>query len=947
MATNTKQPKQDNWKSLLKSKFDHFVEHRWLNLGLLGKMSALVIFGVFSLTAIFAVIGISSARQTTQQALTERMKFAQLTAELLDTSLFNLSYSLTRLAEFPLLNDPEKHQQEIKNFFENVRIFDHGVHLIDSQGIDRFYTEQTTHLEINWQDIPAIQDALAGSKTPSISIISEDPSSMVIAAPVFNETGEVSGALVAMLDLANTRIFPSRGSFDLGTSGTLDILDQSGFIIHSSHPQRIMQIETKDAIVQRLFESDETGVETCLGCTYDLDFQFVDQVVAFAPLQQVPWGVVIRQDVTEAFRPVRTLMFEIFVLGAFTITGALAMVWLTTRSVITPIQSLTEAAGRIAAGDLDTPIKQHMEDWPLRHIRRRDEIGDLVNSFDKMRYQLKQSIDEIQTWNQELDQRVQERTQQAFKAQLEAQSARDDLVAIINALDDELVVINVDNFTVQQMNKAAHDHHTKFIRDTLTQRCYEMFHDGSPCQDPDCDCPLPAVIERKESVRVTQVRRSEHNNQERYFDIVASPMFDAQGKITRIVELTRDVTEEKRIKEDLVRKNQQLAILNKISTTVNETLDLTEMLERALSEVLRLTGIDVGAIFLLNESLGDLNLMAHKGLSKEAAQLAAQLGMLDGSCGGVIERGQLAIVPDITRYRGKRASSLVKEHLKSLMHVPLTTKRCTLGSMCVATREKNSFRKEDQELLTAIGSQIAVAIENARLYAEVQHKEHIRAVLYKKIVNAQEDERRRIARELHDDISQALTALIFSAEEGLEMSDPEKIKHRLQSMRDIIQNTLDGVHQIIFDLRPSMLDHLGLVPAMRWFAETHLESRGARVTIKQDKPLKRLSPELETALFRVVQEAITNIARHSAARNVELNIHLDQDELCVDIIDDGIGFEINSVTISPDSGRGLGLLGMEERLELLDGEVTIEAAEGAGTKVFIRVPINGKENIHV
>lgn len=944
MATDKNHILQFNWKTRLKAWIDHLIEQRWLNLGLLGKMSALVIVGVISLIGIFAVIGISSARQTTQQALAERMKFAQLTAELLDTSLSNLSNSLTRLAQFPLLSNPEAHQDEIKSFFRSVMVFDHGVHLINKQGIDHFLTEDTSHPEIDWLEIPAVKNALAGNNSSNISLLSEGQSSMVIAAPVTNEDGVISGALVAILDLSNARIFPSRSSFDLGETGTLDILDQSGFIIHSSQPQRIMQIETKNAILQRMFESDETGVETCLGCTYDRDLQFVDQVVAFAPLQQAPWGVVIRQDVTEAFTPVRTLMFEIFVMGAFTITGALAMVWLTTRSVITPIQSLTEAAGRIAEGDLDTPVKQQMEDWPLRHIPRRDEIGDLLNNFDKMRLQLKQSIDEIQAWNQELDQRVQERTQQALSAQLEAQSARDDLVAIINALDDELVVINADNYSVEQMNKAAFEHHKSNITDVSKQRCYEMFHEGNPCQNPDCECPLPTVIERKESIRVTQVRRNEHNHQERYFDIVASPMFDTEGKITRIVELTRDVTEEKRIKEDLVRKNQQLAILNKISTTVNETLDLTEMLERALSEVLILTGIDVGAIFLLNDSLGDLNLMAHQGLSKDAAQLAAQLGMLDGSCGGVIERGQLAIVPDLTRYRGKRASSLIREHLKSLMHVPLSTKRCTLGSMCVATREKNSFRKEDEELLTAIGSQIAVAIENARLYAEVQHKEHVRAVLYKKIVNAQEEERRRIARELHDDISQALTALIFSAEEGLDLSDPSEIKLRLRNMRDIIQNTLDGVHQIIFDLRPSMLDHLGLVPAMRWFAESHLESKGARVTIKQDTPIKRLSPELETALFRVVQEAITNIARHSAARNVELSIRLNQGELCVDIVDDGIGFEINSVTISPDSGRGLGLLGMEERLELLNGELTVEAAPGAGTKVFIRVPINGKDN---
>jgi PAS domain S-box-containing protein len=946
MANTENETVLDHWKARLKTWLGRLIEQRWLNLGLLGKMSALVIIGVISLIGIFALLGISSARQTTQQALNERMKFAQLTAELLDTSLFNLSSSLTRLAQFPLLDDPAINQAEIQNFFNSVIVFDQGVHLVNKNGVDEFFTEENSHPEVGWTDILAVQNALAGNQGANISLLSEEQPSIVVAAPVFTENGSVGGALVAILELSNTRIFPSKVDFNLGETGTLDILDQSGFIIHSSHPQRIMQKETKDAILNRLFESDETGVETCLGCTYDPDLQFVDQVVAFAPLQQAPWGVVIRQDVTEAFMPVRILMFEILFMGALTIAGALVLVWLTTRSVITPIQSLQESAGRIAQGDLDTPVKQHMEDWPLRHIRRRDEIGDLVNSFDQMRHQLKQSIEEIQAWNQDLDRRVQERTQQALDSQLEAQSTRDDLVAIINALDDELVVINVEDFSVQQMNKAAISHHGLPPDELFGQSCYDIFHEGNPCQNPNCECPLPSVLERKESVRVTQVRKNGHKHQDRYLDIVASPMFGADGKVTRIVELTRDVTEEKRIKEDLVRKNQQLAILNKISTTVNESLDLTEMLERSLSEILRLTGIDVGAIFLLNESLGDLNLMAHQGLSKEAAQLAAQLGMLDGSCGGVIERGQVAIIPDISRYRGKRANSLIQEHLKSLMHVPLTTKGCTLGSMCVATREKHSFGKEDEELLTAIGSQIAVAIENARLYAEVQHKEHIRAVLYKKIVNAQEDERRRIARELHDDTSQALTALIFSAEEGLELSNTQEIKERLHSMRNIIQNTLDGVHQIIFDLRPSMLDHLGLVPAMRWFAETHLESKGARVTIKQETPIKRLSPELETALFRVVQEAITNVARHSAARNVELSIRLESNEICVDIIDDGIGFEINTVTISPDSGRGLGLLGMEERLELLNGELNVEAAPGAGTKVFIRVPINGMELTH-
>ncbi len=336
--------------------------------------------------------------------------------------------------------------------------------------------------------------------------------------------------------------------------------------------------------------------------------------------------------------------------------------------------------------------------------------------------------------------------------------------------------------------------------------------------------------------------------------------------------------------------------------------------------------------------------MAHQGSWLKAAQLASQLGMLDGSCGGVIERGQVAIVPDIKRYRGKKARSLIEEQLSSLMHVPLKAKGCILGSMCVATKERHAFAKDDEDLLTAIGRQIAVAIENTRLYAELQQKEHIRAMLYKKIINAQEEERLRIARELHDDISQALTALIFTTEEGLELSNKTQFKSHLRKIRNVLQKTLDGIHQIIFDLRPSMLDHLGLIPAIRWFAETHLEPKGIRVSITQKESIQRLPEDIEITLFRVIQEAIVNIARHSAARNVDLSICHDENEIEVSIIDDGIGFDLSEVKISPDSWRGFGLLGMQERLELLDGSLFIETSPGFGTKVLIKMPFNRKEN---
>ncbi len=135
-----------------------------------------------------------------------------------------------------------------------------------------------------------------------------------------------------------------------------------------------------------------------------------------------------------------------------------------------------------------------------------------------------------------------------------------------------------------------------------------------------------------------------------------------------------------------------------------------------------------------------------------------------------------------------------------------------------ATRCEREFDAAARDLLYAIGSQIAVAIENARLSAELQRRERLRGELLRKVISAQEEERKRIARDLHDDTSQALTALLYAVDEALELSDPVEIRRTLQGMRAVSQRTLDGVHKLIFDLRPSILDHLGLAPALRWFA---------------------------------------------------------------------------------------------------------------------------------
>jgi signal transduction histidine kinase len=721
------------------------------------------------------------------------------------------------------MDNPQADIDRWKPIFEQDFNPVQGVYLLD---LDKHLLASTeTEPNINWEDV-TLTENLDHAAARIISTEGLPRPYALIAIPVIDSTSEQpDGILTAVLDLSNPDIFISSGSLDLEQGGTLQILDNQGQVLVSTNPDRTLTESTLERITDQLFTQDTPMFEACLGCaTNELES---GTVIAFSALSQAPWGVVIWHESQELFAPVRRIGFQTVILGALAILGALVLVTLTTRSVIAPVQTLTDATQKIGEVQFDTSALKSVEcnlatTLARKSHRRRDEIGALANSFIAMCTRLQESMEEIQSWNRELDARVQART-------------------------------------------------------------------------------------------------------------------------------------------------QQLSILNAVALTVNQSLNLEDILNRALDEVLQLTGIDVIAIFIQDATRGQLELKAHRGLSKKAAQLAYQVGMLDGSCGGVMELGRTIVVPDISAYRGRGARSLQRENITSLVHVPLMTKGWALGSMCVGTHNSIHISDEEQKLLEAIGNQIAIAVENARLYADVQRKERVRGELFKKALAAQEDERKRIARELHDEVSQSLTALLYDAEDGLELDQLPVIKKRFQSICDLTQHTLNSIHKLMFDLRPSMLDQLGLIPAMRWLAETRLEPKGVRVNVFTNSNLSllngendhhRLSSEIETALYRVVQEAINNIARHAAARNVEIGLFLNDGVASVNITDDGIGFDLTELSMEAikninsedfqfsENTRGLGLLGMQERIELLGGELEIDTTPGSGTQIHIRVPIQERSLIY-
>ncbi|MEW5718430.1 MAG: GAF domain-containing protein [Chloroflexota bacterium] len=773
-------------KNVRGSLFRLFSLSFWLNLSLTMKMTLMVLVGLTALIGFFGFLSVSAMQQVTARALQERTALAQLAANHTDYVLGNAQAFLEATASRETFHQSAARvaQQDIlRDSIKDSGSLFRQLWLVDPTGTVRVAEPALTAPPVL---PPALAEIYSGTRfvVTSVDLPTLGPA-IIAATPVRDGTGQINGALLARLDLSGVEISAPIQAVTLGKTGYLEIIDTNGLIVLSTRSQHLLRAADHGDSLVAMIREGRSVVTNCHNChTTDLGADRELEVIAFAPLKRAPWGVVVRQTEAEAFASARQLQGQIVLVGVMSVLGAAVLVWLTTRSVIAPVQDLTVAAKRIARGDLETPVQ----------IQRGDEIGTLANSFDDMRARLQRSIAEVQALNRDLDARVQERT-------------------------------------------------------------------------------------------------------------------------------------------------RELSALNTVAVTVAQPFHLRELLDQALAQVLRVIDVQAGAIFLLDEETHTLNLHARCGASEQAAQSMMTLHLDDSACGGVIEKGHPVVVPDLSYYRSSAGRSLWAAGLCALVHVPLISRGVALGTMCVATAQPRDYQPEELDLLMAIGSQIAVGIENARLYDELARRDQLRGVLLDKVIAAQEDERKRIARDLHDDTSQSLSALIYSLE-AIEASCPNlPMQTALTTMRQRVTQILDGIHKLIFDLRPSMLDHLGLFVSLRWYAETHLQPLGMRVSLEERGAPRRLPSKTETALFRVVQEAINNVAKHSGARNVQLSFECYDGLVQIVVADDGIGFDVADAARSTDRQRGLGLVGMQERVGLLGGQISLVSAPGHGTQISIRMPV--------
>jgi len=261
------------------------------------------------------------------------------------------------------------------------------------------------------------------------------------------------------------------------------------------------------------------------------------------------------------------------------------------------------------------------------------------------------------------------------------------------------------------------------------------------------------------------------------------------------------------------------------------------------------------------------------------------------------------------------------------LRVPIVIRGAPFAHLYLAAKgNAQFFTGEDEELVHALATQAAVAIEMS---------ERVARDSLRRVVAAQELERRRLSRELHDETAQTLTSVLLGLQAIADAPASDRAIAETERLRELVTQTLQDVRRLAVELRPKALDDFGLMPALRRLGTGFSEQTGIRVEVESMLGDDRLPSEIETALYRIVQESLTNVVKHARAGSVSVLVTRKSGSVIAVIEDDGQGFDTGA-------GReeGLGLVGMEERVALLNGRLQIESSEGAGTTIVAEVPLS-------
>jgi signal transduction histidine kinase len=374
---------------------------------------------------------------------------------------------------------------------------------------------------------------------------------------------------------------------------------------------------------------------------------------------------------------------------------------------------------------------------------------------------------------------------------------------------------------------------------------------------------------------------------------------------------------------------RELSVMFETCRTLGASLDVNQLINDALTKIVTLLDpMIAGSVYLYDQPDHALTLRACKMHRTQPPLSDAEIKVERRAASEAFDKSQIAY--------GSEAKTGT-----SFIAVPLVAQGRTVGALCLAHRAAFS----NYAVIQTVAQHLGMALANAHLYTEVQDKEKLRGQLLERAVAAQEEERKRIARELHDEMGQMLTALGVGLG-GVEQTmaqDTELARYQIAELKNMMMRAIDSLRQFISDLRPSVLDDMGLVAALRWIAQQYAERTGLAMNVEVIGAKRRLASQIETVLFRIAQEGLNNIARHARATRATVRLEFIDASVFLIIEDDGCGFSVDQVLGAHPTQRAWGLLGVQERVTLVGGKFKINSAPGQGTELIVQIPIATEE----
>ena len=436
------------------------------------------------------------------------------------------------------------------------------------------------------------------------------------------------------------------------------------------------------------------------------------------------------------------------------------------------------------------------------------------------------------------------------------------------------------------------------------------------------------------------------------------PIRDASGQTYRYAGIAEDITDRRRAEEERTRlleserraraeaetAIERLRAIQSITESALARLALDDLLSELLARLRKALGGDFACVQLVNEAHDSLDIRAADGVALDlVAPVRVPIGQ--AVAGRIAADGRPRIAHDLSTTDVSRIEGLPHE-LRALLQgsmlgTPLQVEGRVIGVVSVASARSRRFTEEDLRLLQVVADRAAPAIERGRLMETVRAGREQLQALSRRLLTAQEEERRRLAVELHDELGQVLTAVKINLGSLARESGGPAAPAHLRDATASVDRAMERVRDLALDLRPSLLDDLGLGAAVRSHADKFARTTPVEAHLSIDA-VPRLSSGLEIACFRVAQEALTNVARHAKARNVWVDLHLDTEALDLRVRDDGIGFDVNLARGRAISGASMGLLGMQERVSLAGGHYELSTRPEGGTEVRARFPLGEK-----